>query len=144
MENCFMIRSSPATAMLIRFRWLMKQSAMSKATIRQRTGVGWLRAGSAGRVMGERSSKSQAPSSKEAPRPKNLSEPPDAAIEDWCLEVLWDLELVTWSFSSPRLRYPILLDERVVQRDAEARTIGHCDPAVLGLKLFLRQFVAHR
>src|SRR5947207_10366160 len=101
MENCFMIRSSPATAMLIRFRWLMKQRAMSKATIRQRTGAGSVRAGSAGRVMGERSSKFQGLSSKEAPSSKHQPEPPDAEIEVWCLELLWDLEIGTWGFSSP-------------------------------------------
>src|SRR5947208_2877896 len=30
-ENCFMIRSSPATAMLMRFRWLMKQGALRRS-----------------------------------------------------------------------------------------------------------------
>src|SRR5205823_4050118 len=101
MENCFMIRSSPATAMLIRFRWLMKQSAMSKATIRQRTGVGWLDAESIGGVTGVQSSKSKVQSSKEIRRSKNQPDPLEPAYEVWRLGFLWGLAFGIWCFSSP-------------------------------------------
>src|SRR5439155_13075238 len=102
MENCFMIRSSPATAMLIRFRWLMKQSAMSKATIRQGTGVGWLRAESIGGFTGVQSSKSKVQSSKEIRRSKHQPEPLEPAYEAWRLEFIgiWNLGL----FISPTPR----------------------------------------
>src|SRR5438105_3900904 len=141
MENCFMIRSSPATAMLMRFRWLMKQSAMSKATIRQRTGAGWLRAESIGGFTGVQSSKPKVQSSKEFEGPNSNGNRSNQRMKSgaWSL-----LAFGIWCFSSSRLRDPILFDELVVQRDAQAGTIGRRDPAVLGLKLFVRQFVAHR
>src|SRR6266508_1063988 len=63
-----MIRSSPATAMLMRFRWLMKQSAISRETIRQRTVSNGLPVGLVGGVTG-RSSNSTVQSSREIPTP---------------------------------------------------------------------------
>src|SRR5439155_15062388 len=141
MENCFMIRSSPATAMLIRFRWLMKQSAMSKATIRQRTGVGWLRAESIGGLMGVQSSKSKVQSSKEFEGPNSNGNRSNQRMKfgAWSL-----LAFGIWCFSSPRLRDPILFDELVVQRDAQSGTVWGRNPSVLRLKFFMGQFVAHR
>jgi hypothetical protein len=53
----------------------MKHSAMSKATIRQRTGVGWIRAESDWGVIKCRSSKHQGPSPKEIPNHKHQSSP---------------------------------------------------------------------
>src|SRR5438876_10411871 len=91
MPNCFMIRSSPALVMLARLKWLIKQRAMSSARMRQRTEVGCARSESAGAVIG-RSSKHQAPNSKEAPSPKNQLARVEGAFEVWPLKFLWSLE----------------------------------------------------
>ena len=51
MENCFMMRSSPALAMQARLKWLMKHSAMSIARMGQRLGEDSDGAESGGGIM---------------------------------------------------------------------------------------------
>src|SRR5580765_6143991 len=180
-----MIRSSPALVMLARLKWLMKQSAIKRMSIRQR-----LRARSASLpvfrlITRARSSKSKVQSSKEIPSSKHHNRPsahkldlrnagdrsadssvrankckrntrtrlstlrfqfgPEAepSVEVWSLKFHRCLDLGAWGFSSPRLRNQTFLHEFFVQGDAQAGSVRHGDPAVVGLQFFPCQLVPH-
>src|SRR5262245_20606239 len=111
MPNCFMIRSSPALAMLARLKWLMKHSAISNARMCQRIGVGLARTlGSVG-VMREndlRSSKSKAQSASETSSTKLQTAFRHRGIGDWSLVFPWSLEFGAWSPSSCRFGTQII------------------------------------
>src|SRR6266480_4695190 len=115
----------------------MKQSAIRRTTIRQRTEAGSVGAGSAKGVIDVQSSKSKVQSSKEIRRSKNPPEPFEPAFE------VWRQEFGIWSFSSPGLGNQIFFDELLVQVDAQAGPVRDRDPSVVRLQFFMRQFVAH-
>src|SRR5205823_10781488 len=96
-----MIRSSPALAMLARLKWLIKQSDITSARIRQRTSEGRPGAESSGGLIGARNSKQQTPNTEEAPNFKSQSERGRAEFEAWCLELLWSLVFGAWCFHPP-------------------------------------------
>src|SRR6266511_774691 len=107
MPNCFIMRSSPALAMLARLKWLMKHSAIKRTRMRQRTEVGWIRAGSNGDVIGEPNIKHQAPNTKEDPtsksqtehdpaRQKHANAGPHLSFGIWDFFGVWDLVFVAF------------------------------------------------